>query len=92
MNRRKTGMSMRQRLPVRAVFNKVLAEDRALPLTLPALQDHPALADLVVTQLEMRDGWIAWAIGPEGTGMHRLEPIRIATQSSAKSSNVMQAN
>ncbi|MEM6979960.1 MAG: hypothetical protein AAF539_09860 [Planctomycetota bacterium] len=86
------GMSMRQRLPVRAVFNKVLAEDRALPLTLPALQDHPALADLVVTQLEMRDGWIAWAIGPEGTGMHRLEPIRIATQSSAKSSNVMQAN
>lgn len=58
-------MSMRQRIPVRAIFNKILAEDRELPLTLPQLTQHPAISDLVVTQLELRDGWIAISIGPE---------------------------
>ncbi|MEM6779743.1 MAG: hypothetical protein AAF670_18970, partial [Planctomycetota bacterium] len=60
-------MSMRQRIPVRAIFNKILAEDRELPLTLPQLTQHPAISDLVVTQLELRDGWIAISIGPESS-------------------------
>jgi len=59
------GMSMSERLPVRAIFNKVLSEDRPLPLTAEAMQTHPALATLRVTQLEIRDGWLALAIGPE---------------------------
>ncbi|WP_430452153.1 hypothetical protein [Rhodopirellula europaea] len=59
------GMSMRQRLPIRAVFNKVLAEDRVIPLTTPKLIEHPAMQDLVVSQLELRDGWLALALSPE---------------------------
>lgn len=59
------GMSMRQRLPIRAVFNKVLAEDRVIPLTTPKLVEHPAMQDLVVSQLELRDGWLALALSPE---------------------------
>ncbi len=54
---------MRERLPVRAIFNKVLSPTRELPLTLPVLTEHAAVKDLVVTQLELRDGWIGLAIG-----------------------------
>ena len=59
------GMSMRERLPVRAIFNKVLSPTREIPLTLPILTEHDAVKDLVVTQLELRDGWIGLAIGHE---------------------------
>jgi hypothetical protein len=63
------GMSMRDRLPVRAIFNKVFSVNRPLPLVPARLSEHPAMAGLVITQLELRDGWIGLAIGPEmGTG------------------------
>lgn len=56
------GMSMRERLPVRAIFNKVLSSNRPFHLTLPQLIQHPAMESLVVSQLELRDGWIGMAI------------------------------
>jgi hypothetical protein len=56
------GMSMRERLPIRAIFNKILSSNQALPLTLPAMTEHPALNGLVVGQLDLRDGWIAMSI------------------------------
>jgi hypothetical protein len=56
------GMSMRQRLPVRAIFNKVLSPNRPLLLTLPQLIEHPATEGLAVSQLELRSGWIGMAI------------------------------
>ncbi|TWU51632.1 hypothetical protein [Rubripirellula reticaptiva] len=59
------GMSMRERLPVRAIFNKVLAQSRPLPLTLPALTQHPSTKGLAVSQLELRGGWIAIALSEE---------------------------
>ena len=58
------GMSMRKRFPIRALFNKVLSESRAIPLTLPKLTDHPATQGLAISQLELRDGWLALAISP----------------------------
>ncbi len=57
------GMSMRERLPIRAIFNKVLSPSRSLPLTPPTLATNPAMEGLVISQLDMRDGWIAIAIG-----------------------------
>lgn len=59
------GMSMRQRIPIRAVFNKILAEGRSIPLTTPKLIEHPATNGLAISQLELRDGWLALAISPE---------------------------
>ena len=56
------GMSMRQRLPLRTIFNKVLSPDRPLPLTLPTLVENPAATGLAISQLEMRSGWIGLAI------------------------------
>ncbi|TWU02056.1 hypothetical protein [Neorhodopirellula pilleata] len=58
------GMSMRQRFPIRALFNKILSESRTIPLTMPRLVEHPAAQDLAISQLEMRDGWLALAISP----------------------------
>ena len=55
-------MSMRERLPVRAIFNKVLSPNRAIPLTPEKLIEHPAAHDLAVSQFELRDGWIGLAV------------------------------
>lgn len=59
------GMSMRERLPVRAIFNKVLSPNRKIQLTLPQLIDHPATAGLAISQLELRAGWLGLALSPE---------------------------
>ena len=56
------GMAMRERLPLRVIFNKVLSENRPIEVTLPKLNDHPAAEGLAISQLELRDGWIALAI------------------------------
>ena len=58
-------MSMRERLPVRAIFNKVFSPHRPLPLTHPALTEHPSAEKLVVSQFELRDGWIGIAISEQ---------------------------
>ncbi len=58
-------MSMRERLPVRAIFNKVLSVNRPIPLTLPALIEHPSMQGLAISQLEMRSGWIGIALSEE---------------------------
>lgn len=55
-------MGMRERLPVRAIFHAVLAEDRPLPLVSPALASHRAAAGLEVRSLQLTDGWIGLAI------------------------------
>ena len=59
-------MAIRERLPVRAIFNKVFATSREIPLTVPRLIENPATDGLVVSQLELRDGWLAMAISEEG--------------------------
>ncbi len=58
-------MSMGQRVAVRAIFNKVLNENQPLPLTSDRLAQHPATAGTEISQLELRDGWIAFAIAPQ---------------------------
>ncbi len=82
-------MSMGQRVAVRAVFNKVLSEKRPLPLTSDRLALHPATAGTHISQLEMRDGWLAFAIAPSrtnGTAPTSSEPadqaqLQVADQS-----------
>jgi hypothetical protein len=59
-------MAIRERLPVRAIFNKVFATGREIPLTVPRLIENPATDGLVVSQLELRDGWLAMAISEAG--------------------------
>ncbi|TWU37207.1 hypothetical protein [Novipirellula artificiosorum] len=55
-------LSMRERLPIRAIFNKVLSTTHGFPLTTKALQSHPAAHNLVISQLELREGWVAMSV------------------------------
>ncbi|TWT83482.1 hypothetical protein CA13_49470 [Planctomycetes bacterium CA13] len=66
-------LSMRQRLPIRAIFNKVLSTTHGFPLTAVALEHHPAASNLVISQLELREGWMAMAVS-------EAEAARIATR------------
>ncbi len=68
------GMSMRERLPVRAIFNKVLSPNRPIPLTLPRFADHPATEGLVISQLELRAGWVAMAMSENDAPRIALAP------------------
>lgn len=58
-------MSMRERLPARTIFNKVLSSNREIPVVVPRLQQHPAMEGMAVSQLELRHGWMAVAISEE---------------------------
>jgi hypothetical protein len=50
------------------VFNKVLSEDRHIPIV--RLQDpkDSRLGGLMITQLVLEDGWLGIAVGPEAAG------------------------
>jgi len=56
-------LSMRDRLPIRAIFNKVFSAKNALPIIPEVWSGQPSMSGLAVTQLELRDGWLALAIG-----------------------------
>jgi hypothetical protein len=58
-------MSMRQRLPVRAIFNKVLSPSRKVTLTSAALLEQRVPDNTQITQFELRDGWVGIAIGKQ---------------------------
>jgi len=67
-------MSMRERLPARTIFNKVLSSNREIPIIIPRLQQHPALEGLAVSQLELRSGWLAVAISESDAPRIALAP------------------
>jgi hypothetical protein len=72
------GISMRERLPLRAIFNLVLPEHRPIPLTLPSLADDARMQGLAINQLELRDGWLALSVGKAESSAKEAESDRIA--------------
>ncbi len=52
-------------IALRGIFSKTFPKDRTWPVVPPQLAEDPRLAGLAVTQLEVRDGWIALALGPQ---------------------------
>jgi hypothetical protein len=71
-------VSMRERLPVRAIFNKVFSDDRPIDLIPPAVAERPALRGLQVAQFELRDGWLAFAL-TEGSGASQQQ-LKVVTR------------
>ena len=59
-------LSMGDRLPLRAIFAKVFVSRPEIPLISDSLVNDPRAAGLAVTQIEVRDGWLAIAVA-EGT-------------------------
>jgi hypothetical protein len=73
-------LSMRERLPVRAIFNKVLSSERPIPLVASQMTEHPATTDLTISQLELRDGWLALAISKSSDTRETSVTPRVATR------------
>lgn len=59
-----SNLSMRDRLPIRAIFNKVFSSNRPLKLVPETLAQLPAMKGLVINQFELSDGWCGLAFGP----------------------------
>ena len=53
-----------ERARMHGVFNKVLSEERGLPIVRLNDPNDKRLAGLTITQLVLEDGWIGLAIGP----------------------------
>jgi hypothetical protein len=57
-------LNMRAQIALRGVFSKTFSKDRPILVMPDRVVNEPRLADLVVTQLEIDDGWIGAAMGP----------------------------
>jgi hypothetical protein len=55
-------MGSKDRFPLRAIFAKVLSDKTSLPLVSEALINDPRSKGLVISQLDMEQGWIAIAL------------------------------
>ncbi|TWU37737.1 hypothetical protein Q31b_45260 [Novipirellula aureliae] len=66
-------LSMRERLPIRTIFNKVLSTTHGFPITTNVLETHEAAQNLEISQMEMREGWLAISLS-------ETEPSRVASR------------
>jgi hypothetical protein len=55
-------MGSKDRFPLRAIFAKVLSDKTSLPLVSESLINDPRSKGLVISQLDMEQGWIAIAL------------------------------
>jgi hypothetical protein len=55
-------MGSKDRFPLRAIFAKVLSDKTTLPLVSESLINDPRSQGLVISQLDMEQGWIAIAL------------------------------
>jgi len=57
-------MDMRSQIALRGVFSKTFSKSRPWRISAGFLKEHPSLADLTISQLELENGWLGVAIGP----------------------------
>ena len=55
-------LSMRERLPLRAIFARVFGARPIVPLVSPQLLSDPRAEGLAISQIIMEDGWLAIAV------------------------------
>ncbi|MFN7721800.1 MAG: hypothetical protein ACK5PD_10285 [Pirellulaceae bacterium] len=58
-------IGMRDRLPLRVIFERAFADRERFELIPEASGTDKRMADLAVSQCEVRDGWLAMAISPK---------------------------
>jgi len=74
-------MGVRDRLPLRAIFTKVFTGRSSLPMVSRSLLEDPRAQGLAVSQLEMRDGWLAIAVSlEESPGVASLKANSVLTR------------
>jgi hypothetical protein len=58
-------LGMRDRLPLRAIFSRVFSNQSNIPMVAAELVKDQRAAGLAVSQLELRDGWLAIAVSDQ---------------------------
>lgn len=58
-------LGMRDRLPLRAIFSRVFSNRSSIPMVANELLSDPRAAGLAVSQMELRDGWLAIAVSED---------------------------
>lgn len=71
-------LGARDRLPLRAIFTKVFSGRTSIPMVAKTLLEDPRAQGLTVSQLEMRDGWLAIAVSDRTTAEVALGPAAIS--------------
>jgi hypothetical protein len=73
-------LSMRERLPLRAIFAKVFAARSSIPLVSQSLLDDPRSEGLSISQVVMEEGWLALAVSdarsPHVAALHNARVTR----------------
>jgi hypothetical protein len=62
-------LGSRDRLPLRAIFTKVFSGRTSLPMVSNSLLEDPRANGLIVSQFELRDGWLAIAVSDRSEPM-----------------------
>jgi hypothetical protein len=57
-------LSSTERARLHNAFNRVLSEERRLPIVRLEQADDARLEGLMITQMVLEDGWVGMAIGP----------------------------
>jgi hypothetical protein len=60
-------LSMRERLPLRAIFAKVFGARSTIPIVSPKLLKDPRTEGLAISQLILEENWLAIAISEQGS-------------------------
>lgn len=60
-------LNIRDRLPIRTIFTRVFSARPILPLLTEDLIDDPRAVGMAISQLEIRDGWLAIAASSESS-------------------------
>jgi len=63
----------RDQIALRGVFSKVLSRGNEIPLVPKKVTENPRMEDVVITQKQIRDGWIGIALGPRGPQTANLQ-------------------
>ncbi|MBN1909079.1 MAG: hypothetical protein JW818_05010, partial [Pirellulales bacterium] len=65
-----------EKVILRSVMTRVFLKNRARQIMPKRLREEPKLADVVLTQLSIDDGWIAIALGPKDRVAAKQKPVR----------------
>jgi hypothetical protein len=57
--------NVRDRIALRTIFSKVFSSRSSIPMVSEEMINNPKISGLAVSQLELRDGWLAIAVSHE---------------------------
>ncbi|MBN2296032.1 MAG: hypothetical protein JXM70_26610 [Pirellulales bacterium] len=57
-------ISTRSQIAIRSIFGRVFSKNASRQIIPDRIRENPKMSDQVVTQFDIEDGWIAFAMGP----------------------------